>query len=240
MNLVLFQWKKSYFGYCLCGGTLVSFLFVSFPTVLHSWFSAQIWADVLICAYFPSSVSQFGSGWVGLTRDFSQRRCPDRLELFYRERWICCLVFGSLAVCAAVACALIFLSVVRQCLARGRICHCGYFLRQLSCCVAARSTSAWWIPIVDQRSSWSSFSGFLFSCVGTVPRVDLPKLVSFSNSFMLWFGLFQMQPVVFLSYWIKKLVSHVFWASSICIFVVFSNLVLRANICSIIMWSWSS
>jgi hypothetical protein len=44
-----------------------------------------------------------------------------------------------------------------------------------------------------------------------------------------------MQPVVFLSYWIKKLVSHVFWASSICIFVVFSNLVLRANICSIIM-----
>jgi hypothetical protein len=40
--------EKSYFRYCPCPATLVSFLFVSFPAVLHSWFSAQIWADALI------------------------------------------------------------------------------------------------------------------------------------------------------------------------------------------------
>jgi hypothetical protein len=53
------------------------------------------------------------------------------------------LVFGSLTVCAVVACALVFLSVVRLCLARWE-----NLLRQLfysaivSCCLATRSP-AW-------------------------------------------------------------------------------------------------
>jgi hypothetical protein len=47
-----------------------------------------------------------------------------------------------------------------------------------NCLLLCTRSPAWWISIADQRSSLSSFSGFLFSCAGTMPPMLICKSLS--------------------------------------------------------------
>jgi hypothetical protein len=72
--------------------------------------------------------------------------------------------FSVLLLCERVFYALVFLSAVCLCLARWEnLSRQLFYLAIVFCCVAVGSLSAWWIPITNQRSSLSLFSGFLFS-----------------------------------------------------------------------------